>query len=445
MTLFRTSFARLTLLYMMVLALVGTAILYWSYREYLTQSRHNIEHLIDTDMAGLISRYYDIGDQALIRHISSLLTLTNRKNPQQIYLFLSPEGNKLAGNLEKWPDNIATNSKFLLFNSQSNQKQQTFAKATSLSKGYKILVGRNATAYNKLETNLFNILLIGFGIFLVTGLAIGFLASRSFLRRINRLNQLCEDVERGNITARIHSDGQDEIDHLGGKLNNMLNRISDLITLHKDTVDNIAHEIRSPLTRLNAIIEQGEKKQNISVDTAELVRGQIRDSVALLDQLLDISRIEARESDRSAFIDINFSHLLQNITELYHPLAEEKSLTLSVRISDNVHFTGLEQNLSRLCANLIDNALKFARTKIDISLEGHDANFTLSIHDDGPGIPLDLQDRIFLRFTKGKHETQTGVGLGMALVKAIADQHNLAIHIESSQQDTSIIVQHSAK
>ncbi|MCF6196755.1 MAG: HAMP domain-containing histidine kinase [Emcibacter sp.] len=440
MNIFRTSFARLTLVYMAVITVVGTGILYWSYDAFLEQSRDNINHLVDTDMAGMVSRYYDSGDMELARHISSALELTSLDNPRQVYLFLSPEGKKLAGNLESWPKGILPDASLKLLNiSPAPEPQSIFAKATLLSDGYRILVGRDAGAYHILQRRLFNNLLIGFGLFLVTGLGVGLLTARAFLRRINRLNQLCQDVENGDLSARVPLwKRRDEIDTLGRGLNGMLDRISALLTLHKQTADNIAHEIRSPLMRLNAIIEQGEKKKDITADSAELARRQIEDSVTLLDKLLDISRIEATEKDRSSFTDINFSQLLENIAELYAPLAEEKALNLSVIAEDNIHISGLEQNLSRLCANLIDNALKFARTKVTLTLKRNGDKFILSISDDGPGIDAHIQDRIFERFTKGNNEHQAGTGLGLALVKAIADQHKMAIDIASDSKGTTL-------
>jgi len=440
LNIFSTSFARLTLVYMAVITVVGTGILYWSYDAFLEQSRDNINHLVDTDMAGLVSRYYDSGDMELARHISSALDLTSLDNPRQIYLFLSPEGKKLAGNLKSWPNGIMPDASLKLLNiSTAPEPQSIFAKATLLSDGYRILVGRDAGAYHILQQRMFNNLLIGFGLFLSTGLGIGLLAAWAFLRRINGLNQLCQDVENGDLSARVPLwKRRDEIDTLGRGLNGMLDRISALLTLHKQTADNIAHEIRSPLMRLNAIIEQGEKKQDITADSAELARRQIEDSVTLLDKLLDISRIEATEKDRSSFADTNFSQLLENIAELYAPLAEEKALNLSVITEDNIHISGLEQNLSRLCANLIDNALKFARTKVELTLKKNGDKFILSISDDGPGIDPHLQDRIFERFTTGNNEHQAGTGLGLALVKAIADQHKMTIDISSNSKGTSL-------
>jgi len=440
LNIFRTSFARLTLVYMAAITMVGTGILYWSYDAFLEQSRDNINHLVDTDMAGLVSRYYDSGDMELVRHISSALELTSLENPRQVYLFLSPEGKKLAGNLQSWPKGILPDASLkLLTVSTAPEPQSIFAKATLLSDGYRILVGRDAGAYHTLQHRLFNNLLIGFGLFLITGLGIGLLTARAFLRRINGLNRLCQDVENGDFSVRAPLwKRRDEIDILGRGLNGMLDRISALLTLHKQTADNIAHEIRSPLMRLNAIIEQGEKKKDITADSADLARRQIEDSVTLLDKLLDISRIEATEKDRSSFTDINFSRLLENIAELYVPLAEEKSLDFSVITEDNIHISGLEQNLSRLCANLIDNALKFARTKVDLTLKKNGDKFILSIRDDGPGIDPHIQDRIFERFTKGNNEHQTGTGLGLALVKAIADQHKMTIDIAGASTGTTL-------
>lgn len=440
MNIFRTSFARLTLVYMAVITMVGTGILYWSYDKFLELSRGNINHLVDTDMSGLVSRYYDNGKIDLARHISSALNLTSVDNPRQVYLFLSPDGKKLAGNLEVWPNHIKPDASLKLLNiSTTPQPHSVFAKATLLSNGYRILVGRNASAYHILQRRLFNNLLIGFGLFLITGLGIGLLAARAFLHRINGLNQLCQDVENGNLSARAALwKRQDEIDTLGRGLNGMLDRISALLNLHKQTADNIAHEVRSPLMRLNAIIEQGEKKKDITADTAHLARRQIKDSVTLLDKLLDISRIEATGKDRSAFTDINFSQIIENIAELYSPLAEEKSLILSVVTEDNIHISGLEQNLSRLCANLIDNALKFARTKVELTLKKNGNKFILSISDDGPGIDPSIQERIFQRFARGDNEHQDGTGLGLALVKAISDQHKMTINILTNSKGTTL-------
>ena len=440
MNIFRTSFARLTLVYMAVITVVGTGILYWSYDAFLEQSRDNISHLVDTDMAGLVSRYYDSGDMELARHISSALDLTSLDNPRQVYLFLSPKGKKLAGNLESWPKGNLPDASLKLLNiSTGPEPQSIFAKATLLSDGYRILVGRDAGAYHILQRRQFNNLLIGFGLFLITGLGVGLLTARAFLRRINGLNQLCQDVENGDLSARVPLwKRRDEIDTLGRGLNGMLDRISALLTLHKQTADNIAHEIRSPLMRLNAIIEQGEKKKEITADSADLARRQIEDSVILLDKLLDISRIEATEKDRSSFTDIDFSQLLENIAELYAPLAEEKSLNFSIITEDNIHISGLEQNLSRLCANLIDNALKFGRAKVELTLKKNGDKFVLSISDDGPGIDSHLQDRIFERFTTGNNEHQAGTGLGLALVKAIADQHKITIDISSNSKGTTL-------
>ena len=281
---------------------------------------------------------------------------------------------------------------------------------------------------------------INFGMAITFALAMfgGIMMSRSTSKRVELINQTSQNIMRGNLSLRIPDRGtNDEFDQLARNLNEMLDRIVHLMEGVRHVSDNIAHDLRTPLTRLRNQLEN----TLLTVDRDQ-DREQVGKSVAEADQLLAtfnallrIARLEVGDKV-SNFEIFNLSELAQDAAELYEALAEDKQQKFSIMIEPDVAIMGDRDLLFQTLCNLIDNAIKYTPEdgEIDISLTSNEEETFLSVADSGIGIPEEERERVFLRFYRGaKSRSLPGFGLGLSLVLAVMDLHQGKITLTDNE------------
>jgi len=264
---------------------------------------------------------------------------------------------------------------------------------------------------------------------LILGLLSGVFVSRRFSQRVEALNRLADDIRAGHLTHRAPRNySEDELDLLAEHLNAMLDHIDRLMKAMRYAGDSIAHDLRSPLTRLRTRLESAATDMNdpqsqgvlfsAADDASELLR--------TFDSVLRIARLEAGER-RELLVDIDPKLILDDIAELYEPLCEEAHIAFSANISSGLSILADRGLLSQAVSNLVENAIKYtpAGGRIEVSLAKNKiGRVELSVSDDGPGIPLEDRQRVKERFVRlEKSRTQPGSGLGLTMVDAIADLH----------------------
>jgi signal transduction histidine kinase len=278
-----------------------------------------------------------------------------------------------------------------------------------------------ATDTDDLE-NITSALLLAYGATLVLTalLAIfgGKWLARVFASRLDHLAATADDIAQGHIQKRMPvSAKSDEFDRLSLALNHMLDRNTFLLEQQRQITNDMAHDLRIPLTRLQQKLEQGQLEEARS------------DTSAMMDIVGSLLRItELEEDGRTRILPlVNLQDVVAGVSDAYRPIFEEGARTLIIRNSAKVEVRGDAQLLSQLLSNLLENVLHHtpAGSRADVSVDAAETGFALSVTDNGPGVPEEETDNIFARFHRLQtSRATTGHGLGLSLVKAIAAYHH---------------------
>jgi signal transduction histidine kinase len=279
----------------------------------------------------------------------------------------------------------------------------------------------------------------------VVGLVGGYFVSRWMLHRLDVINRTTARIMAGDLSRRIEvSDTDDEFDELGRNVNSMLDRIDRLLASMRQVTDDIAHDLRTPLTRLRSRIEVGLMHELSSAESRDLLEATIRDADNLIETfnaLLSIARAEAG-GQSGDWERIDLSEVASVVCELYEPLAEDKGVTLTLVTADEVATLGNRQLVAQAIANLADNAVKYA------SQGGHVWLRTaalpsprVEVADDGPGIPPDQRERAKQRFVRlDTTRTTPGSGLGLSLVDAVAKLHDAKLELLDNNPGLKVLL-----
>ncbi|MEM9681968.1 MAG: HAMP domain-containing sensor histidine kinase [Pseudomonadota bacterium] len=349
------------------------------------------------------------------------------------------------GNLLQWPDVARSESRWRQFDVVLSNGENAFAmiKILPLRHDYRVLVGQNLSPQQRMTDELGRLLIIGAVLTLAIGGAGGWFVARRIVRRIERINLLCHEVGPQGLGGRLPETGpNDEFGELSQNINGMLDRISELMSLTRSTTDQIAHDLRTPLARLRikleSLIERLPDSENVAV-----AESAIDDIEAILNTFAALLEIAKNESgDTSTFERIDLRATIEQVLELYRPVAEESGLQLKTEI-ETVWIDGNEGVLKQMLANLIDNAIKFSPPdgRIGIALASQDGRFELSISDNGPGIPENQRAKIFERFYRSADsDGVAGHGLGLSLVRAIARRHDIQIDLLDNNPGLKVVL-----
>jgi len=274
---------------------------------------------------------------------------------------------------------------------------------------------------------------------LILALLGGMLVSRSFLRRADVIVKTCRAIMAGNLATRIPVRGtQDELDRLSETINAMLDRIAALMSNVTQVTNDIAHDLRTPVTHLRHRLERARERAVTTEDYDKALEAAIAasdDILALFAALLRIAQIEAG-ARRTAFAPLDVAALLAHLRDLFAPVAEDSGHRLEFTLEQPLQISGDKELLTQLFSNLIENAIIHtpAGTRVSVVLkrQGHEALVLVS--DDGPGVPPEEHQKLFQRFYRREaSRTRPGFGLGLALVSAIADLHGARLKIETVQ------------
>lgn len=401
-----------------------------------TQSRASLVTTIDTDMAGLVDIYAVEGPSGLARRLDDRLSLMPRAAEMPYYLLAGPDGRKMSGNIARLPALDAGHSGIGVVSLPSGER--ILARATRLKNGLTLVTGRSLAVRDAALSRVALIFSLALCLIAVSAFWIGLMTADGLRRRVMTINSVFGNVQNGQLSARIPvSDPGNELDHLAGNVNTMLERIEALITAQRDITENIAHETRTPLMRLDASLMTAQQNAEDPgmADELEKSRNHIKGILRLFDALLDIASAKARRGDAANLHPINLSAAARSLIDLYQASAEEAGITLESRIADNVTQHGDVMQMSRLMVNLLDNAFKYGG-------DGGFVRFTLApgpvitVEDHGDGIPETERDLVFQRFHRSA-SGPPGHGLGLALVSAIAARHDLTVRIEDTQPDAT--------
>jgi signal transduction histidine kinase len=312
----------------------------------------------------------------------------------------------------------------------------------------RLVVGQSFAETDRLETIAF--MSFGWATALIVTLAIGggvWLASRA-QRRLDGIARTMVEVSLGDLTSRIPLQGNgDDIDVVSGQINRAIDRLSGLVEGMRQVSSDIAHDLKTPLNRLKMIIEDALSRDERGLPVANsLIEARLEsDQInATFEALLRISQIEAG-ARKERFRPVDLVRIMSSVAEIYAGVAEDshQSLEFVTQLSQSLGVVGDSELLTQLLVNLVENAINHcpAGTRIVMSLSDQEHSLCASVADDGPGIPETERTLVFRRLYRlDKSRTTPGNGLGLSLVKAIADLHSASISMTDNEPGLRVAI-----
>jgi signal transduction histidine kinase len=386
---------------------------------------------ISADAGAIASGYRSEGiSEAIevVRQLSAVPGLPGR------YLLQSRDGRKLAGDLDTMP---ARTGLFEVTAPDGRRgaraHQVVLGQGQFLPDGTYLFVGENAHRLARTREHILGALGWIIGVTVTLAIAGGALLSAGFVRRIDAMTRTCRAVVAGRFGERIPVHGsQMQLDRLSMSINEMLDRIAALLESLRQVSSDIAHDLRTPLTRLRQRLESARGKATSVAEYEQIVERALEDCDAILvvfSALLRISQIESG-TRLANFTRVDLPALLRQVAELFAPVAEDAQQRLATELSGDIGVQADPTLLIQMFSNLVENAIRHAGRdaviRIDCRSAGHEA--VVRIIDSGPGIPPAERDKVFGRLYRLERSRSTpGNGLGLALVAAIAKLHQYTI------------------
>lgn len=456
--LLRSSSFRLAALYAAMFGasvLILLAFIYWSTAGYLARQT---DATIESEIKGLAEQYRQRGASGVAEVLRE--RIANDRDGVSVYLLTSPDLRRLVGNLNRWPDQRPDTEGWIEFQlahraDENRRPRLARARVFRLRGGLRLLVGRNIRELEETKALLVRALSWGLGVMLFLGLVGGGLMSWSMLRRIESINQTSREIMTGDLSRRIPTKGTgDDFDQLADSLNIMLDRIQLLMEGIRQVSDNIAHDLRTPLTRLRGRLEHlrdgseagpGEGPGEGAGQGRALLEDAVADADALLATFSALLRIAEIESGgrRAGFKVVALDALVNDVAEFYEPLAQEKGQRFNVVAQGGLTVQGDRNLLFQALANALDNAVKYtpADGGVSVTLARGPAGAEITVSDTGPGIPAGEHDRVFGRFFRLEPDRGSpGNGLGLSLVRAVAELHDAEIRLEDNEPGLRMIL-----
>jgi len=443
--LLRSTFFRLARLYTglsLATMLLTLGFIYWATADYMDRE---INATINEEILGLTEQYENRGLDGLTEAIGERGSLD--VNRDAVYLLTDRDFRPLTGNLAHWPANPVDEKGWIRFQLPANDRSgEPMARARTflLPGGQHLLVGHEINDIEATRRLILDALGWGILVTLVSALVIGLMMSARVLRRIEAINQTSREIMQGDLSQRVPTDGSgDDYDQLAGNLNQMLDRIEDLMGTVRQVSDNIAHDLRTPLSRLRTRLEEIRTNQSgIPSNDIEQAIGDADDLLVMFNALLRIARIESGSATPD-FTRQDMQRLLQDIAELYEPLATEKRQRIVLSSHASPPVNGDRDLLFQAFSNLVDNAIKHTPPGGTITLEvaSQGGVCKVQVADTGPGIPRESREKVFQRFYRCDYSRSTrGSGLGLSLVRAIIDIHHARIELADNQPGLRVTV-----
>ncbi len=362
-------------------------------------------------------------------------------------LLVDPTGRKLAGNLVDWPPTLREPTRWteMRLYAEGEIRAQLYAlRVMHLPSGHRLIVGTNLEDRERTREALIEALLGAMLLAIPLGMLFGLLVVRITERRARKIGNVATRIASGDFHHRLDDESEGEpFAKVAAAINAMLARIEELVEQLRTVTDALAHDLRSPLTRIRANIEKAavHAREEEQQQALESVSTDIDRMLRLISATLEISRAEAGMG-RQQFAEFDLGELLRDICEIYHPLAEERGVSLEVEEPQRIAYLGNRQLIGRAVANLIDNALKYAgEGEICIGASDDNQALELWVSDDGPGVPPELRDDAVRKYRRLEEaRTTEGSGLGLAFVRAIARLHDGDIRLEDNDPGLRVVM-----
>lgn len=438
--LFRTTAFRLAALYGVLFATAAVALFGFLYWRTLTLIDAETDAAIASEIAGLNEQYRQRGLVGLVRIVAERSSA--QPDSANVYLLTRSDFTPLAGNLKRWPAEARRTPAGIVFDLAGEEDSGVgFARARTfvLDGNFRLLVGRDLRQREKLRAVVTESLALGLAATLVLGLMAAMLAARKLLQRVEAINRTGQRIIKGDLKQRVTLTGAgDELDRLAENLNAMLEQIERLMTGMREVTDNIAHDLRGPLTRMKARLELALlARRHDPGDDRAAIEAAIADTDRLLatfNALLSIAEAESGAVHQS-MQPVDLGKLAADVAELYAPALEEKGLALETEIKECPAVQGSRQLLFQAIANLLENAMKYtqANGRVNVAVGAAAGGAVLTVSDTGPGIPADMRAKVLERYVRLDQARSTpGSGLGLSMVAAVAKLHGATLALDDN-------------
>jgi signal transduction histidine kinase len=431
----KTSAFQLALIYAALfatsVALIFTVI-YWSTVGYLERQT---TATIEAEIQGLAEQFNRRGLGGLIEVVAERV----RRDPdgRSVYLFADKNLRPLAGNLNKWPAGLNRTGGWENFQrTDGERKISVRARVLAVSPELTLLVGRDIRELENIRRVFEGTVFVGIGATLLLALLGGIVVGTSSRRRVAEINRMTRRIVAGDLRDRIpSSDGAGEYGELIDNLNAMFDQIASLLENVRHVGDGIAHDLRTPLTRLRARLESLATRGSANREELDACLDEADRLLATFTAILRIARLESR-GYRSAFERCDIAKLATDVAELYQAVAEQDNIDFVCEAGQPAWASVDRQLIAQALTNLIDNALKYCGNpgSIKMRVESDNDNVRISVADNGRGIPVAERDHVLSRFVRlDAARDKPGNGLGLPLVKAIADQHGGTLVLDDNE------------
>ncbi len=441
--LFRTTAFRLSFAYLVTFAIFAFVILgyvAWNATKVLDGQ---IVDTISAEITGLAEQYRLGG----IRRLVAIVDRRSRQPGASLYLVTNFQGERIAGNVGALPpgtlDEAGQREVTYARTDEEAREHKAIVRVFVLPGGFRLLVGRDVDERIRIRDIIrrafgLSLLLIG-----ILGCLGGWFVTRRVLKRVDDMTATTETIMAGDLNGRLQIAGTgDELDRLAQNLNAMLDRIGELMTGLTEVSNNIAHDLKTPLTRLRNRADEALRSAMGPDELRAALDGVIEESdnlIRVFNALLMIARLEAGHQSEG-MADFDAAEVARGVADLYEPVAEEAGTELKLEVEPGLLIHGSRELLGQAVANLVDNAIKYGteasspQAPVTVKARKEGDAVIITVGDRGPGIPADDRNRVLGRFVRLEEaRSRPGFGLGLSIAAAIARLHGGALSLNDNK------------
>lgn len=448
--LFKSTAVRLSALYILLFAICAATLVFYVTAMSERLLTGQIRDAVSLEVTQ-VQRAYDVGGMNLL-----LRTMERRARQPgaNLYVIAGPSGDILAGNVASVQPGVFEESGWTSLpfvyqrytDSGVERRHTAIANVFVLDNGLRVLIGRDLGEPERFRVLVRQALMIALAIMGLGAIIIWFGIGRNALKRIDRMSDASKKIMAGDLAQRLPVGGSgDEFDRLSVSLNTMLERIEKLNEGLRQVSDNIAHDLKTPLTRL-----RNKAADALDMDEGDTRRSALEGIISESDQLirtfnalLMISRVEAG-SVAAEMSEIELSAIVSDSAELYEPAAEEAGLALISEIEPGIEVQGNRELIGQAIFNLLDNAIKYSSDtegagEVALKLARRPDGICLSVADHGPGIPVERRKDVVKRFVRlDESRSKPGTGLGLSMVEAVMELHSGRLELSDTDPDKPV-------
>jgi signal transduction histidine kinase len=457
----RTSTVRLTATFILIFSLFAILLL-----AFITwQSSVQIQRQQANDIDREVRVFQRIDATQGVRALAFALERISRTPGPGVYFLGDASGQYLLGNVTDIPPNVLIEPGIYSFDyeranpfidqsgdaaAQPVKSGFAVVRSVELSNGMRLVVGRDVVERRGYSAIIVQSFLFGVLGIILSSILAGGITARRVLKRIDTIRDTSTKIMSGNLSERVPiTRRNDEFDGLATNLNAMLDRIEQLLQGLKQVTDNVAHDLKTPLTRLRNQAESALREGSSDETRRQALETTIAESDRLIqtfNALLMIARAEAG-APSGALTDVDISAVVADLAELYGPVAEDKDIVVETAIAQGVHLRANRELIGQAMVNLLENAVKYARPdeggqgRITVGLRRQHDRVLIEVADNGPGIPEEDRQRVLERFVRlEKSRSEAGSGLGLSLVDAVTRLHGGTFRIEDNAPGVRAVI-----